>query len=219
MDLANMDIKQLREISRQAAILAREKEPPKISRKLPKVLTPDQVDKLLAVIPNSNKGKRQRAIVMVMLGCGLRVSEVCNLTSADYNPGRHTLYIQMSKGDRDRFVPMNRTVEGCIEDWLSVAPDSKWLFCSWKGTQAISRNINQMVHDISKAANVWLQDGADKKPVHPHALRHTYATELLNKGMSIVDIGKLLGHSDISTTQIYLSVSINDLISKVRRLD
>jgi len=220
MDLSNMDIKQLRELARQAAELAREKEKPKPSRKLPKVLTSSQVDQFLSVINTSTiTGKRQMAIIMVMLKCGLRISEVTKLTKADIDFDRHTLYIQMGKGGKDRYIPMSNTVEACIREWLKIAPESKWLFSTFKGKQSVARNICEMVYSISKRAKVYLQDGADKKLVHPHSLRHTFATELLNKGMSIVDIGKLLGHSYISTTQIYTHISMTDLIGKIRLLD
>lgn len=220
MDLANMDIKQLREISRQAAELAREKEPPKINRKLPKVLNQEQVSKFLSVINTSTiTGKRQMAIIMVMLKCGLRVSEVCKMTRADIDFDRHTLYIQMGKGNKDRYVPMSNTVEDCIREWLKIAPESKWLFSTFNGKQSAARNIREIVYSLSKRSGVYLQDGTEQKLVHPHSLRHTYATELMNRGIGITDIQKLLGHSYISTTQIYLSVSIEDLIGKVRLLD
>jgi site-specific recombinase XerD len=220
MDLSSMDIKELRELARQAAELAREKEKPKPSRKLPKVLTSSQVDQFLSVINTSTiTGKRQMAIIMAMLKCGLRVSEVCKMTRADIDFDRHTLYIQMGKGNKDRYVPMSNTVEDCIREWLKIAPESKWLFSTFKGKQSAARNICEMVYSLSKRSGVYLQDGADKKLVHPHSLRHTYATELLNKGMSIVDIGKLLGHSYISTTQIYTHISMTDLIGKIRLLD
>lgn len=220
MDLSNMDIKQLRELARQAAELAREKEKPKPSRKLPKVLTSSQVDQFLSVINTSTiTGKRQMAIIMVMLKCGLRVSEVCKMTRADIDFDRHTLYIQMSKGGKDRYVPMSNTVEDCIRVWLEIAPESKWLFSTFKGKQPAARNICEMVYSLSKRSGVYLQDGADKKLVHPHSLRHTFATEMLNKGMNVVDIQQLLGHAYLTTTAIYTHISMNDLIGKVRNLD
>jgi site-specific recombinase XerD len=221
MDLSSMDAKQLRQLMRDTADALKEKEKPKpIGRKLPKVLNQEQVSKFLSVINvNTMTGKRQMAIIMVMLKCGLRVSEVTKLTKADIDFDRHTLYIQMGKGNKDRYVPMSNTVEDCIREWLKIAPESKWLFSTFKGKQSAARNICEMVYSLSKRSGVYLQDGADKKLVHPHSLRHTYATELLNKGMSIVDIGKLLGHSHISTTQIYTHISMTDLIGKIRLLD
>lgn len=220
MDLSNMDIKQLRELARQAAELAREKEKPKPSRKLPKVLNQEQVSKFLSVINTSTiTGKRQMAIIMVMLKCGLRVSEVTKLTRGDIDFDRHTLYIQMSKGGKDRYVPMSNAVEDCIREWLKIAPESKWLFSTFKGKQPAARNICEMVYSLSKRSGVYLQDGADKKLVHPHALRHTYATEMMNNGLNIRQVQQLLGHSSISTTQVYTHVSINDLINTVRGLD
>ena len=220
MDMSNMDEKQLRQIIKSAADSLKTKTNPRPSRKLPKVLTPQQADKLLSVInTDTMTGKRQKAIIMSMLKCGLRVSEVCKLTRADIDFNRHTMYIQMAKGGKDRYVPMSSNVEGCIQDWLSVAPDSVYTFSTFKGKQASARNICEMVYSLSKRSGVYLQDGADKKLVHPHALRHTYATNLLNKGLNLEDIRVLLGHSYISTTQVYLSVSIHDLVDKVRGIN
>ena len=220
MDMSNMDEKQLRQIIKSAADSLKTKTNPRPSRKLPKVLNQEQVSKFLSVINTSTiTGKRQMAIIMVMLKCGLRVSEVCKMTRADIDFDRHTMYIQMAKGGKDRYVPMSSNVEGCIQDWLSVAPDSVWLFSTFKGKQPVARNIFSLVNAISQRAGVYLQDGADKKLVHPHALRHTYATELLNRGLDVVSIQKLLGHAWISTTQIYTHISMNDLIDKVRKLD
>jgi len=220
MDMSNLDEKQLRQIIKSAADSLKTKTNPRPSRKLPKVLTKHQADKMLSVINiNTRTGKRQMAIVMAMLKCGLRVSEVCKMTKADVDFDRHTLYIQMGKGGKDRYVPMSSNVEDCIRVWLGIAPESKWLFSTFKGKQPSARNIAEMTYSLSKRANVYLQDGADKKPVNPHALRHTYATELLNRGLDVVSIQKLLGHAWISTTQIYTHISINDLIDKVRNLN
>lgn len=221
MDLSSMDAKQLRQLMRDAADTLKEKETPKTtSRKLPKVLNQEQVSKFLSVINvNTMTGKRQMAIIMVMLKCGLRISEVCKMTRADIDFDRHTLYIQMGKGNKDRYVPMSNTVEDCIREWLAIAPQSKWLFSTFKGKQSAARNICEMVYSLSKRSGVYLQDGADKKLVHPHSLRHTFATELLNKGFSILDIKTLLGHTSIQTTQVYMHISMTDLIGKIRLLD
>lgn len=217
MDLSSMDAKQLRQLMRDAADTLKEKQKPKpTSRKLPKVLNQEQVSKFLSVINTSTiTGKRQMAIIMVMLKCGLRVSEVCKITRADVDFDRHTLYIQMGKGNKDRYVPMSNMVEDCIRAWLEIAPESKWLFSTFKGKQSAARNICEMVYSLSKRSGVYLQDGVDKKLVHPHALRHTYATEKMNRGYSIREVQQLLGHSDVSTTMVYTHICINDLINKV----
>lgn len=221
MDLSSMDAKQLRQLMRDAADTLKEKDKPKpTGRKLPKVLNQEQVSKFLSVINTSTiTGKRQMAIIMVMLKCGLRVSEVCKMTRADIDFDRHTLYIQMGKGNKDRYVPMSNTVEDCIRQWLDIAPDSVYAFSTFKGKQPSARNICEMVYSLSKRANVWLQDGGEKKLVHPHALRHTFATEMLNKGANLRQVQELLGHTSPVTTQIYTHISIDGLIDFVRSLD
>lgn len=189
-----------------------------MARKLPKFITQKQFKKMLNQINRSCiTGCRNYAILMIMYGAGLRNSEVCNLTPADVNFETGLLYIQEGKGGKDRYIPMTIDLMKALKDWAEVRPDSEYFFSTMKGGQLDTRYIRDLCYRTSKKAEVFIQDGKEKRPVNPHALRHSFATETLKSGdFNIRELQELMGHSDISTTMIYTHVTLDGIAEKFK---
>jgi site-specific recombinase XerD len=194
-----------------------------VALKLPKIIDRRSVTKMLNQInTNCPTGIRNYAIVMIMYRAGLRVSEVCKLTPLDMNFETGLIYVQQSKGKegkkKDRYVPMDNDIVKACQEWLIMRPGSDYFFCTLEGGIMDQRYIREVCYRISKKAGVFIQDGAEKKPVSPHKLRHTYATELVREGdCNIRDIQELLGHSTVATTQIYTHVVLDELQEKIQK--
>jgi integrase/recombinase XerD len=219
LDLSGYTPEQLKELQKQLTELTKPETKPRKARKLPKILKSDQVDKLLAAInTDTDRGIRQAAIILSMLRSALRVSEVTNLTVADVDLIKGSLYLQLAKGSKDRIVPIGPELIHALQAWNEIRPDSEWFFCSRKGTQLFQRNIRETCYELSKKAGIWIQDGKERKLFHPHNLRHTAATSWLNAGMSLVDIQTLLGHESLATSEIYLHCDNVALDRKIKAL-
>ena len=184
---------------------------PKLSRKLPEVLSYKELQALLEA-PNTKTpyGLRDRAILELFYSSGLRVSELCGilLQSINLNEG----YIRVfGKGSKERIAPIGSAAINAIENYLASgrphfvkAKTGSELFLSQQG-KAISRKmVWVMIRQHASKAGI-------KKPIKPHLLRHSFATHLLEGGADLRVIQEMLGHSDISTTQIYTSVQANRL--------
>jgi len=179
---------------------------PKLSRKLPEVLTREELERLLnAPSTQSPHGLRDRAILELFYSSGLRVSELCGieLQSIDLDEGFVRVY---GKGSKERIAPIGNAAIQAVRNYLSggrprfVKPRTgSELFLSQQG-RAISR---KMVWVMIKA---HAERVGIKKPIKPHLLRHSFATHLLEGGADLRAIQEMLGHADISTTQIYTSV-------------
>lgn len=189
-----------------------------MARKLPKFINQSQFKKMLDQInTNCITGCRNYGILMVMYGAGLRNSEVCNLTPADVNFETGLIYIQEGKGGKDRYVPMTDDLKQVLQDWAEARPDSEFFFSTMKGGQLSDRYIRDLCYRTSEKAEVFIQDGKKKRPVNPHALRHSFATETLNSGdFTIRELQELMGHSDISTTQVYTHVTLEGITEKFK---
>jgi len=190
-------------------------------RKLPKVLNSQQIDKLFAPINIECKtGLRNRTIYETMLCAGLRVSEICNLAPGSVDFDEDMIHVLDGKGGVDRNVPIRPSLREWLEKWDEIRPrDSEFFFCALKGTQLIPRYLNQVLERLSNKSGVFLQDGLRQVPVSCHKLRHTCATNWLREGFSLPEIQRLLGHSNIQTTMIYLEVSMEDIRSKMMKLE
>ena len=172
----------------------------RLSRPLPRHLRDEEVHRLLKVIQQP----RDRALVMLMLRCGLRVEEVARLKLAALDLRRRQLFVQHGKGGKDRVVYLSDDAQQALIQYLRVRPTSraKEVFLVNKGRcrgQAISvRGIQKRLEHYARQA---------KLKVSCHQLRHTMATQLLNADAPLVSIQDLLGHSRIKTTQRYCRVS------------
>ncbi len=184
---------------------------PKLSRTLPHTLTLNDIQHLQdSTVLSTPNGLRDRAMISLMYGCGLRVSEVCNLPlqAIFLNEGFLKIF---GKGSKERLVPLGSVAQAHLEAWLvhgrpkfAKKNSQSFVFLSQRGG-AISRKT-LWVHLKRYARDIGLE-----MPVKPHLLRHTFATHLLCNGADLRSIQAMLGHSDISTTQIYTHLNPSQL--------
>ncbi len=179
---------------------------PRIGRPLPSVLQLAQVERLLAAVAgNEPAALRDRAILEVLYGCGLRVSELCGLDLTDLDPQEGSLRVR-GKGSKQRVVPIGSPALAAIDAWLRGGRPA---FGGKRPNAAIF--LNQRGGRLSRVS-VWtlLKRCANLAgipgEITPHTLRHTYATHLLEGGADLRIVQELLGHADISTTEIYTHV-------------
>lgn len=186
-------------------------ERPKASRSLPRVLSVNQVEKILSAIDSSTMvGKRDSALFELIYSCGLRISEACGLLMENLHMNEQLILVH-GKGDKERIVPFGETARRKLEEYLfearpalvgqKIVPE---VFVNYRG-EAISR---KGVWKKFKELNILA--GIDAKV---HTLRHSFATHLLAGGADLRSVQELLGHSDLATTQIYTHVDDKELSS------
>lgn len=178
---------------------------PKREKRLPKFLYPEEMNLLLEAPDISTRlGIRDAAILEVLYSSGLRLQEVVNLTLADLDLSRGYLRVY-GKGAKERMVPLGGAAQRALEKYLlSVRPELlgsqsktvETLFLNYRGTRLSGRSIQRLFEK-------YIQAIALNRKVSPHTIRHTFATHLLENGADIRVVQELLGHVDISTTQIY----------------
>ena len=175
---------------------------PKIGKHLPDYLTEDEIDKLLDIDIETPFDARNKAILELMYGTGLRISEVVSLefNNIDFED---CIVRVIGKGSKERIVPINdyalEALKTYIEDYrpsMIKKNINNYLFLNNHGKQMTRQGIFKMIKAECDKKNI-------KKDISPHTLRHTFATHLLMNGADLRVIQELLGHSDISTTQIY----------------
>jgi integrase/recombinase XerC/integrase/recombinase XerD len=179
---------------------------PKLPQKLPRTLKPHEVARLLDRIPSTTPLElRDRALFEIAYGCGLRAEELVNLdlTSVDFDGEQLRV---LGKGSKTRYVPAGEPALRAVGRYLergraalTGAGAEPALFLSKTGRRLSTS-------DVRRRLRVWTRHAAAQGAVHPHALRHSYATHLLEGGADLRAIQELLGHSSISTTQIYTRV-------------
>ena len=177
---------------------------PKIPQKLPKVLTIAEVDQILSAVDTTTKlGLRDVAVLEILYSSGLRVTECCELKQSDILDEFEMLRI-LGKGNKERFVPIGP--KG-LERLIAYQRHARPFFVKREPNRAhvfVSRNgkplTRMMVWNIIKK---WTTMAGINKPVSPHTFRHSFATHLLEGGADLRAVQEMLGHSDISTTQIY----------------
>ncbi len=174
---------------------------PQKEKKIPIVLTKDEIKKILESFQN----EKSKLMISLIYSCGFRVSELINLKINDLDFNEKIGYVRQAKGKKDR--PFN-IPSFLLMDLKKQAEkqkqDSQEYFFTGKKGRLTDRNIQKIVRVAAKRAGIG-------KPVHTHTLRHSFATHLLENGVDIRKIQLLLGHSDISTTQIYSHVSTEEL--------
>lgn len=185
---------------------------PKVPRKLSKAISPIDVENMHDAIreidaKNPWIAKRDWALVMLLFGCGLRISEALSLKNSDVS-GRFDVLRIVGKGKKERLVPVLPAVWSAIEEYINVrpfgnAPDDE-LFRSVRGLPMSARMAEKVVEQLR--CYLQLPDY-----VTPHALRHTFATALLSGGADLRSLQELLGHSSLSTTQLYTRVNMAEI--------
>jgi integrase/recombinase XerC/integrase/recombinase XerD len=179
---------------------------PKLPQRLPRTLKPHEVARLLDRIPATTPLElRDRAMFEIAYGCGLRAEEIVNLDLRSVEFDSEQLRV-LGKGSKTRFVPVGEPALRAVARYLergrgALAGDSEEpaLFLSKTGRRLSTS-------DIRRRLRVWARHAVAQGAVHPHALRHSYATHLLEGGADLRAIQELLGHSSISTTQVYTRV-------------
>ncbi len=181
----------------------------KKAKRLPTVLSREEVEALL----NCTHNRKHRTILMTLYGTGLRISEALNLQLADIDSHRMQLKVTRGKGNRMRLVPFSpRLLTELREYWRDFRPTS-YLFLGQSSGWPLGESAIQEAIKVSAAKAKIL------KPVTPHVLRHSYATGLLESGVDILTISRLLGHANFTTTMIYLHVRQPHLQSTPSPLD
>ncbi|MBR7168092.1 MAG: tyrosine recombinase XerD [Bacteroidales bacterium] len=190
---------------------------PRTTRKLPDVLSNAEIDRMLATLDNSKPDEaRNTVIIEVLYGCGLRVSELVELTLSQLYLDEECLLIT-GKGNKQRWVPINSRAIKLLENYISlvrtqisVKPGNEnYVFLNHRGTK-LSRVYVFMI--IKKA----VEKAGIHKTVSPHSLRHSFATELVQNGADLRAVQDMLGHSSITTTEIYTHVSRSYLRKTIR---
>lgn len=182
-------------------------EMPRIGRSLPKTLTEDEVDSLLNA-PNTDEplGHRDRAMLELLYATGLRVSELINLRQSQINFNQGVLRI-IGKGDRERLIPLGEESQRWIREFIDgprmeilLERQTDYLFPTRRGDRMTRQAFWHIIKRYAEKAGIG-------QKLSPHSLRHAFATHLLNRGADLRVVQLLLGHSDLSTTQIYTHVA------------
>ena len=180
---------------------------PKIGRSLPQSLTEQDVESLLAAPKVSDPlGHRDRTMLEVLYATGVRVSELINLKLSQINLNQGVLRI-VGKGDRERLIPLGDEAQDWIREFIDGARgeillerQTEYLFPTRRGDRMTRQAFWHIIKRYSKKASI-------SKKLSPHTVRHAFATHLLNNGADLRVVQLLLGHSDVSTTQIYTHVA------------
>ena len=182
---------------------------PKKPKSLPKVVPVDDVLALLATPADGPRGLRDRAILEVLYGGGIRVSELVGLDVGDWDQSGNLIRV-LGKGRKERIVPLGGKAKEALLTYLGRrdellatgggAPGEKAMFLNYLGGRLSTRSVARMIDEHVLAC-------ALKRHVHPHALRHSFATHLLDGGADLRAIQEMLGHASLSTTQRYTEVS------------
>ena len=181
---------------------------PKPARRLPATLDADQVASLLAISGDDPLTIRDRAILELFYSSGLRLAELVGLNLGDVDVADRTVRV-LGKGSKTRVVPVGREALRAVHDWLQVrteiAPHGELaLFVSRAGKRISPRSVQARV-------NTWARRQGTPTGVHPHMLRHSFATHLLESSNNLRAVQEMLGHASLSTTQIYTHLDFQHL--------
>lgn len=184
---------------------------PKLWKKIPETLTENEVDTLLRQPDSRNKqGIRDRAILETLYATGMRVSEAVNLKVNNVNLDVGFLRC-IGKGNKERLIPIGAKATNSIKRYLEVSrthllknKESDFLFLNRFGKKISRQSLWKLIKKYARRARI-------KKPLRPHILRHSFATHLLERGADLRSVQEMLGHSDISTTQIYTHINKDGL--------
>ena len=192
-------------------------ESPKLAKRLPKVLAHEEINALLAQPrPQHPAGLRDKTMLEVLYATGLRVSELVNLNLPDVQPTMG--YIKCyGKGSKERIVPLGSVAASCIEAYLARGRTKlvknqllPALFVNSHGRRLTRQGFWKIIKKYAEEAGI-------KKDITPHTLRHSFATHLLENGADLRSVQEMLGHADISTTQIYTHITktrLNEVYDK-----
>lgn len=190
-------------------------ESPKLGRKLPEVISVEEIDAILSMIDLSKaEGRRNRAMLEVLFSCGLRVTELVGLKLSNLYRAEGFIRV-IGKGDKERFVPISARALKEIDLYLPnrnaleiQSGQEDILFLNRRGRMLSREMIFMVLRDLAKAAGI-------KKKVSPHTFRHSFATELVKRGADLRAVQEMLGHESITTTEIYTHLDREYLRSEI----
>lgn len=183
---------------------------PKVEKKMPEILSVSEVELLLQQpAAHTSKGMRDRAMLELLYATGMRVSELIHLKVEDVN--LNLGYVTCSDGERERIIPFGKICTDALREYLDKARNSlvgeqevEELFTNCSG-KPMSRQ------GFWKVLKAYAQQAGITRDITPHTLRHSFAAHLIQNGADIKSIQEMLGHSDISTTQMYLNLNVNKM--------
>lgn len=185
-----------------------ELESPKVEKKLPQILSPEEVELLLEQPQCVDlKGYRDKAMLELLYATGIRVSELIQLDVSDLNI--EMSYIRCNKGSKERIIPIGSMAVNALKEYLSKSrplliqnPEEPALFVNINGSRLTRQGFWKIIKQYKNQAKI-------NKDITPHTLRHSFAAHLLENGADLRSIQEMLGHSDISSTQIYAQIAKN----------
>jgi integrase/recombinase XerD len=185
-----------------------ELESPKVEKKLPQILSPEEVELLLEQPQCVDlKGYRDKAMLELLYATGIRVSELIQLDIQDVNI--ELAYIRCNKGTKERMIPIGSMAIGALKEYLNKSrplliqkEDERALFVNINGSRLTRQGFWKIIKQYKNQAQI-------NKDITPHTLRHSFAAHLLENGADLRSIQEMLGHSDISSTQIYAQIAKN----------
>lgn len=185
---------------------------PKVPKTLPRVMSEEAANHLVDGVGGTLIEKpypeRDRALFEILYGCGLRISELCGLDLPDLDLTENWMLVR-GKGRKERQVPMGASAVAALRRYLEVRSpqaDERAVFLNYLGKRLSSRGAYGIVEFYARMV-------AHDPGIHPHSFRHAYATHLLTDGADLRAIQELLGHAQLSTTQKYTQVALNDLLA------
>jgi integrase/recombinase XerD len=191
--------------------------PPKLAKTLPGVLSVAEIDKILSLPDISvTLGIRDKTILEVFYACGLRISELISLKLSDLFLSEEMIRV-FGKGSKERIVPIGSSAINWIQIYLTksrpllnkTTKSENYLFLNNRGT-----GLSRM--GVWKLVDRYVRDSGIEKPIHPHTFRHSFATHLIEGGADLRSVQEMLGHADISTTQIYTHID-REFIKQVHK--
>ena len=192
---------------------------PKAAKKLPRHLRPGEVETLIEA-PGQAEGPlaaRDHALLELLYATGLRVSELVSLDWRDLDLGSRVLRV-IGKGGKERMVPFGKAAAGALETWYGdweavrakhLSEEEEPVFLNYRGGRLSARSVRRVI-------DRWVAIAALAAGVHPHTLRHSFATHMLESGADLRSIQELLGHSSLATTQKYTHLDVDRLLSVYR---
>ena len=186
---------------------------PKVPRKLPAVLSPEEIARMIEAAPNL----MHRTILMVLYGTGIRRTEASQLKVSDIDSERMVIHIQRGKGSRDRDVPMTQKLLDSLREYWRWKKPKVYLFPSTEGHRGGEQPISDKT--VWYACKEAAARAGIKKRIGPHTLRHSFATHLMEAGTDLRTIQLLMGHAHLEHTTLYLHLSHRHLHAAVNPLD
>lgn len=189
---------------------------PRPGKTLPKFVYPEEIDSIMASIDmSSDKGMRDYTIIEALYASGMRVGELVQLKVSDVNLEQKTMRLH-GKGNKDRIIPIGERLSDTLDTYIQRSrhalvrkkdKDHKMIFVNMHGNPLTTRGVRYILKEILTHAGSMLN-------MSPHTLRHTFASHLLSNGADLRSVQEMLGHSSISSTQIYTDISKKDLRDK-----